>query len=1577
MMKKILGLDLGTNSIGWAVTQLDFDNKKGKIIDIGSRIIPMSQDILGKFDSGASISQTAERTAYRGTRRLYQRDNLRRERLHRVLNILGFLPEHYKNAIDFEKHYGQFKENQEPKLNYKPIVQESDKIKYEFIFMDSFNEMVKEFEQAGQNIKIPFDWTLYYLRKKALTKKITKEELAWIILSFNQKRGYYQLRGEEENEEETKSGKEKKFEILKVDRLEDSGEVIKKTGDKLYDVYFTNGWKYDKQITKTEDWIDKTKEFIVTSAILANGEIKRTYKKVDSEKDWIAIKEKAQNDINEYNKKNNTVGVANYIYTALLKNQKQKIRGKLIKTIERKYYKEELKKILETQIKLQADLFTKEKYSECIEELYPKNEAHKNNIKDKDFNYLFVDDIIFYQRPLKSKKSTISDCQYEYRTFRKINKETGKTETVKKPLKAIPKSHPLFQEFRLWQFLKNLKIYQKEAIIDGKTKINYDVTNTFLKTEDDRADLFNYLNKRKEVESKQIIQYFVNKKIISKQEKTNYRWNYVEDKKYPCNETKAQFLSRLKKVKGLEDPENFLNKITKTAKSEQKSELKREVQLWHIIYSVKDKNEFEKALGTFAKKNNIDAESFVEAFKKFPPFNNDYGAYSEKAIKKLLPLMRRAKYWDEAAIPQDVKNRIAQYMDRVNSITVAPEHKDFQKQIEEVSDDDIPRQLVKSFLPFKNKNPLTALNTYQACYAVYERHSEVSEITQWKSPDDIDKYLQNFKQHSLRNPIVEQVITETLRTVRDIWKAYGDFDEIHIELGREMKKPAEERKRMTIKNSENENTNYRIKKILEELMNEGIENVKSFSPSHQEILKIYEEGIISSLTNIPDDIEKIRKKSNPTKSDINKYKLWLEQGYVSPYTGKAISLSKLFTTDYQIEHIIPQSRYFDNSLNNKVICESEVNQIKDNQTAFEFIKNNEKRVIELSGGRNVELFNLKEYEAHCKKYFAKNKIKLNNLLSEDVPEGFINRQLNDSRYISKFIKSLLSNIVREENEKEATSKNIVTLSGSITSKLKQDWGLNDVWNEIIAPRFMRLNELKGTKEYGYWDYQKDENGQNTGKRFFRIQVPDEIAKGFNKKRIDHRHHALDALVIACTTRDHVNYITSINTERDNKGLVSKLRLIENKQIIDKNTGKPKNINVAKNFHKPWGSFTSDAKNSLEKTIISFKKNTRAINRTNNKTWQWVQQKNGKLKKELVKQKGKNFAVRKSLHKESVSAKIFIRDIKKISFNNTLIEQLKKTKLTEKYILADKKLNKKIKELSKEGLNNKQIFEYFKKQKYKFNGRDIKKVDVYYFTKATAIRSPLSEIKTQKHIEKITDKSIQKILKNHLKNYVDEKGNEQFDLAFSQTGIEELNKNIAELNGGKQHQPIYNVRLYEESNKFPVSKNKNSAKNKKYVEAAKGTNLFFAIYETEDKKGKKNRVFETIPFNELIKHQKQTAHLPMQEKIPIPIKPEKGNFLFYLSPNDLVYVPTDEEIENPGLVDFNNLSKEQIGRIYKMVSSTGNRCFFIKSEVANVIKNKDEFSALNKMEKSIDNIMIKNRCIKLEINRIGKIVKVED
>jgi CRISPR-associated endonuclease Csn1 len=1500
-MKRILGLDLGTNSIGWSLIEHDFIRKEGNINDMGVRIIPMSADILGKFDAGQSISQTAERTNYRGVRRLYQRDNLRRERLHRVLNILGFLPQHYAEHIDFKKYLGQFRDGKEAKLNYKPL----SNGKYEFIFKASFNEMVEDFKKSqpklfyvkanGKETKIPYDWTLYYLRKKALSQPLTKQELAWVILNFNQKRGYYQLRGEEIDDKENKQ-----FVQLKVKEVIDSGDTIK--GNVKYDVIFENGWKYDKQVVKTEDWIGRTKEFIVTTKTLKNGDIKRTYKAVDSEKDWAAIKAKTEQDIERSNK---TVG--EFVYEALLKNPTQKITGKLVKTIERKFYKAELKKILIKQIQLQPQLFTTELYEACIEELYPRNEAHQNTIKNKDFVYLLMDDIIFYQRPLKSQKSNISGCQLEQRIYLKTNKETGKKEKAKQAVKAIPKSHPLFQEFRTWQWLQNLKIYNKKNIENGDLE---DVTHRLLPDEDSWVALFDFLKNRKELEQSQFIKYFIDKKLIIKNEKDQYRWNYVEDKKYPFAETRAQFITRLAKVKGIDDIDIFLDEKTQLGNKENNPFLSRIEQLWHIIYSVTDINEYKSALAKFALRHHLDEDTFVDSFIKFPPFKSDYGSYSKKALNKLLPLMRTGKYWSENDISDKVKHRVSKIIERVDSLQLKEDcsSKEIAEALTNVSDDDIKKQLIKSFIPFKDKNPLQGLNTYQATYLVYGRHSEIGDIQSWKSPKDIDTYLDNFKQHSLRNPIVEQVVTETLRVVRDVWKYHGEskpnfFNEIHVELGREMKNPAGKREQISKRNTENENTNHRIREVLKELMNDSSikADVRDYSPSQQDLLKIYEEGIYQNPKTdysivSEDEITKIRRSNSPTPKEIQRYRLWLEQGYISPYTGRPIMLSELFTEKYQIEHIIPQSRYFDNSLSNKIICESTVNEDKDNKTAYVYLKEKGGNVI-----NGHKLLSLEEYEAHVNQYFKNNRQKLKNLLSEDIPDGFINRQLNDSRYISKLVKALLSNIVREEGEQEATSKNLIPVTGSVTSKLKNDWGLNDKWNEIILPRFERLNQLTKTNDF---------TAINTNGNTIPT-VPDDLLKGFSKKRIDHRHHALDALVVACCTRKHTQYLSSLNNDKLKHELKPTI-------LIKNNDGR-----YSKTFQMPWKRFAIESKIQLEITVISFKQNLRVINKANNKFWSYKDENgnlnldsNGKPIKKLRKQtKGDNWAIRKAMHKETVSGKYNI--------------ETPKDKI------------------------------------------------------ATAVRGSLSDIKNEKHLAKVTDQQIREvILPNHLKSYIDEKGKIKYDEAFSEAGIEDLNNNIVALNNGKKHQPIFKLKFFEIGSKFPVSENENSSKNKKFVEAAKGTNLFFAVY-WDEKKEKRN--YETVPLNEVIAHQKQVAHLPKSERLPIQPNLKKGTFLFTLSPNDLVYVPTDDEKISPKSIDFNNLNEDQMNRIYKMVSCTGSECHFVPNTISSLVKNYDskskigELGSLNKQETTIlteDLIRIKERCIKLNVDRLGHLTKVQ-
>ncbi|HEY4197102.1 MAG TPA: hypothetical protein VGM63_16285, partial [Mucilaginibacter sp.] len=248
------------------------------------------------------------------------------------------------------------------------------------------------------------------------------------------------------------------------------------------------------------------------------------------------------------------------------------------------------------------------------------------------------------------------------------------------------------------------------------------------------------------------------------------------------------------------------------------------------------------------------------------------------------------------------------------------------------------------------------------------------------------------------------------------------------------------------------------------------------------------------------------------------------------------------------------------------------------------------------------------------------------------------------------------------------------------------------------------------------------------------------------------------------------------------------------------------------------------------------------------------------------------------------------------------------------------------------------------------------------------------------IENITDTGIQKIMLRHLEKYDEGKNGkviEHPELAFSPDGLDEMNKSIVNLNDGKFHQPVYKVRTYElRGNKFNIGTSGN--KKYKYAVTAQGTNLFFAIYIDESGK----RSYETIPLNIVIERQKQGF-------LSVPEINESGHKLFdFLSPNDLVYIPAEDEIN--ASINFTKLNKDQIKRIYRFIDSSETTANFIPAQVSSLIFNmnkkdqeirgvsysiQNEFgvgSPQSKNQKSITGEMIKEYCIKIRVDRLGKI-----
>lgn len=1480
-MKNILGLDLGTNSIGWAVVTMDENNQTNPRIKLGSRIIPMSQDVLGKFDSGVTESQTAMRTSYRSARRLRERYLLRRERLHRILHILKFLPEHYEKSIGWDRNdnktYGKFLDDSEPKIAWEKC----DDGKMRFCFMKSFEEMVADFRSHGQTTNnIPMDWTLYYLRHKAITSQITKTELAWILLNFNKKRGYYQLRGEDEDNDTNK--KEEYYE-LRVDKVEATDD--KKGTAIWYNIILENGWIYRRASNvPLNEWEGKKMDFVVTTELDAEGNVKlskdgtpkRSFRS-PKEEDWKLQKKKAEHSIEA---SGSTVG--SYIYTNLRNNPSERVRGKLVKTIERDFYMAELRMILSKQKEFIPELHDYNLFKECINELYNCNEAHRNSLQKKDLTYLIVDDLLFYQRPLKSKKSLIANCPYEQYEF--VDKETGEIKI--QHIKCAAKSNPYFQEFRLWQFIQNLRFVSSDTLTET------DVTKELLPTEEDYVRLFLYLNDRKEICQDVLLKdFFGMKKAKGKDLKYPIRWNYVEDKAYPCNETRYIFLSALRKAEVREDLINDRQMV---------------YRLWHLLYSVDDKKELVRALRSFADQKQL-PDSFVESFKKIPSFKKEYAAYSEKAIKKLLTVMRMGSLWREKDASENV-----------NILNVS------------TFDSKIKVRMANGKYNLQNVADFKGLPVWLACYAVYGNHSEVKNDLRWEKPSDLLNFISSFKQYSLRNPIVEQCILETLRTVHDIWVEVGSIDEIHVELGRSMKSTSDQRKRMTANNTENENTNMRIRQLLIELKEDkNIEDVRPYSPMQQEILRIYEEGALADLRKDDkdyEDIQRISHLSNPTQSELIRYKLWLEQKYLSPYTNRPISLTKLFSPAYQIEHVIPQGRFFDDSLSNKVICEAEVNQRKSNMLGYEFISKCGGEIIHTFAHGDVRVLTTDEYKRFVSEHYAKNRAKARKLMMDDIPEEFIQRQMNDSRYISKVVISLLSNVVREDGELEAASKHVIPCTGGITDRLKKDWGMNDIWNNIVSPRFERMNQLTGTDAFGHWENKE-------GKRVFQTTMPLELQRGFSKKRIDHRHHAMDALVIALASRNIISYLNN-ESARD-----TQRREDLRQQLCDKN----------RIIRKPWNTFTQDAYAALQDIVVSFKHYVRVINKASN----YYEHYNAEGRKVFLPQKGSGqWAVRQSLHDQFVFAHVNLLKKKTVTI---------KQAVSHFDAIVNTSAKSYIEELLNKGTKLSSIEEFLINNKEKFGISVDNKMELYYYTdeiqKQAAIRRLLDDSFNEKKIDKITDTGIQKILKKYLKS----KGNDP-KIAFSPEGIMSMNENIQIYNNGKKHKPIIKVRVCEAlGSKFPVGTKGN--KQKKYVQGA--PHLYLGIYENEGV-----RTYLTMSLVDAIERLKQGL-------TPVPEFDKYGaKLLFWLSPNDLVYVPTDDEKLSA------NIDTIDKSRIYRFISSDNSTVYFLPITVASLIKQSSEFESLNKSEKAIDvsgrgynEEPIKSVCWKLEVDRLGNITKI--
>jgi len=571
---------------------------------------------------------------------------------------------------------------------------------------------------------------------------------------------------------------------------------------------------------------------------------------------------------------------------------------------------------------------------------------------------------------------------------------------------------------------------------------------------------------------------------------------------------------------------------------------------------------------------------------------------------------------------------------------------------------------VKKILPYLKEGHEFS----EACNLAGYRHSHhfTKEEAATRSLKDV---LSLLPKNSLRNPVVEKILNQMINVINQIVETYGKPDEIRIELARELKKSAKERA---------ETTTY----------------VNAGKRLHEDIRKVLNKdfGI-----------------KNASRNDIIRYKLYEElsaNGYKTLYTDTYLPKELLFSSQIEIEHIIPKAKLFDDSFSNKTLAFSKPNKDKGDSTAFDFIENN-------------YASDLENYKARVKALYADKGIgraKYNKLLikESELPDGFIERDLRNSQYIAKKAKQLLLEAFRTVN----------TTTGSITNKLREDWDLINVMKELSLPKYKAL---------GLTEVQERKNGKKIE------QIIDWT------KRNDHRHHAMDALTVAFTTYNHVNYLNHLNASRNEKN--NELFAVRNKitKMYGREEGRKK-----RRFVPPLPNFREEAKKHIESILISFKAKNKVVTKNKNK----IKTKNGH--KTFVQ-----LTPRGQLHKETVYAgrKTVVVKIEKISAKFTLDKINQVTKPLYKDAL--------LKRLKENNGDPKKAFagknSMVKNPILLNNGKALpKEVKTQYLETIYTIRKPINpdNFKDLKSLQKVQDLKVREILENRL-NAFDGKAKEAF------------------------------------------------------------------------------------------------------------------------------------------------------------------------------------------------------------------------
>ena len=386
--------------------------------------------------------------------------------------------------------------------------------------------------------------------------------------------------------------------------------------------------------------------------------------------------------------------------------------------------------------------------------------------------------------------------------------------------------------------------------------------------------------------------------------------------------------------------------------------------------------------------------------------------------------------------------------------------------------------------------------------ALYPPHEYIMD----ENRDKLPSHHQVFS--DIRNPVVVRCLNETRKVVNNLIATYGKPDYVRIELARNIKLAGKDKKKAMKINTQRRKQREDAKKFL------------------------------------------VKRSIKITDSNITKYVLWEESNHRCLYSGDSIGADDLFNKGkYQIEHIMPRSRsYGDSSLNNLLLCKTEMNAQKRDHTPYEAF-----------GGDTAIWEGMVRRVKDKKLKLPKPKIK--RFIRESYPKELNEEQkksrLTDTGYATRRIRDFIATLYSKKNAISWTKgqpPKVQVVNGQITSQIGRAWDIYHKFNK----KFIKQSSTK-------------------------------------KSRDDHRHHTLDAIIVALTSIGRAEYIAKRFREQREKGIAYE-EIVNNLKL-----------------RLPWNEFHKDVHDALEKIIVSYRVDAKVSGSFTDDTHMRMQKKENELR----------------------------------------------------------------------------------------------------------------------------------------------------------------------------------------------------------------------------------------------------------------------------------------------------------------------------------------------------------------------------